>query len=559
MRIKIILKIGSLAFILALTGCISTSHFQSWSGQQEFEGQGGAFVSKDGIDIYSVGTPNKKCQILGVINTQTFSRADLMMLFGNSWSESAMVKEAKARGGDAIILADNKTQMWLSGGSDANGNSQIVTDASNNRVAILVKYVGDVQEQSVSPEIEAKLIGHWLFVPSPDMQIHGQWDMYFLPNKHFKSISSMVDSNGTTILKQPPKEEGRYYFTGNSIVMWADNETNHYLPDNFSVTDTQLKLIVENIPIPFVKQTQSIETTPIAKATAGQFKIANEKIREKAESGDADAQYQLGTLYYTGDFGATKDLTEAIKWYQKAADQNYPNMQFPLASAYAQRGALEQSKDDLDGALADYNKAIEIKPDFTEVYCVRGDVKQRKGDLEGAFADYNKVIEMNPRLALAYYARGLLNYDSQKFTDALADFQTSRGLGLDAQRQDYSHFYIWLIRAHLGEQDAATKELQTYLDNRKTGTPDDWPSKIANFLTGQLTEPDFFKAAENSNQQTDSGQHCEAYFYAGSKRLVEGDKTTATDYFKKCLATDVKGFTEYSSATAELKFMELSK
>jgi lipoprotein NlpI len=298
---------------------------------------------------------------------------------------------------------------------------------------------------------------------------------------------------------------------------------------------------------------------PIANMTTAQFKVANDKIAAKAEAGDAGAQYQLGSLYYTGDFGVTKDFTEAIKWYQKAYDQNYPNMQLPLASAYTQRGNLKQMKGDLDGALADFNKAIEIKPDFTEVYCVRGYVKQCEGDLDGAFADYNKVIEMNPRLAYAYFSRGLLNYNSHKFTDAMADFNKSRELGLDAQQQDYSSFYIWLIQARLGEQDTATKELQTYLDNRKIGTPDDWPSKVASFLAGQLSEPDFFKAAENSDQQTNNGQHCEAYFYAGSKRLVEGDKITATDYFNKCLATELKSFEEYGSAAAELNSLGTSK
>jgi hypothetical protein len=145
---KICFVIWQLILIVMFSGCVSTSHFQAWSGPTEFEGQGGAFVTKDGIDIYSVGTPNKKCQILGVINTQTFSRASLMMLFGDSWTESAMVNEAKARGGNAIILANSKTQMWLSGGNDANGNSQIVTDASSDRVAILVKYVGNVEKQT---------------------------------------------------------------------------------------------------------------------------------------------------------------------------------------------------------------------------------------------------------------------------------------------------------------------------------------------------------------------------------------------------------------------------
>jgi lipoprotein NlpI len=285
--------------------------------------------------------------------------------------------------------------------------------------------------------------------------------------------------------------------------------------------------------------------------------------KTKAENGDAEAQFNLGNLYYTGYTNnvcaVATDYTESIKWFQKAADQNYPDMQFPLASAYAKRGALEERNGDLDGALADFNKAIEIKPDFTEIYAGRGYVKQGKGDLDGAMADYNRAIELNPTFASAYFLRGLLNYDSHKFTDALADFQTYRALGLDAQSQDYSHLYTWLIRARLGEQNAATAELQAYLNNRKTGTPDDWPSKIGSFLTGQLTESDFFKAAENSDQQTSKGQHCEAYFYAGSERLIEGDRTIAADYFDKCLATGCIEFDEYGSAAAELKLLQTSK
>jgi len=305
--------------------------------------------------------------------------------------------------------------------------------------------------------------------------------------------------------------------------------------------------------------------TPITNATAQPFKDANDKIKAKAESGDAEAQYQLGSCYLTGDFGFTKDFTEAIKWYQKAADQNYPNMQLPLASAYAQRGVLELKNGDLDGTLADYNKAIEIKPDFTEAYCVRGYVKQCEGDFDGAMADSDKVIEMNPKLAFVYSIRGLINYNLHKFTDALADFHKSCELSSDVRIQDGSYSYIWLIRARLGEQDAATKELQAYLNNRKIGTSEDCSSKVCPFLTGQLSEPDFFKAAENTDNQTNQEQdsetvpeqHCEVYFYAGSKRLVEGDKTTATDYFKKCLATGCKEIGEYNSAAIELKSLQM--
>ena len=49
---------------------------------------------------------------------------------------------------------------------------------------------------------------------------------------------------------------------------------------------------------------------------------------------------------------------------------------------------------------------------------------------------------------------------------------------------------------------------------------------------------------------------CEAWFYAGMKKLLGGDKAAAANYFKKCLATEQKDFTEYLLAEAELKALE---
>ncbi len=296
---------------------------------------------------------------------------------------------------------------------------------------------------------------------------------------------------------------------------------------------------------------------PVANMTAEQLRNATDKIRAKAESGDADAQYQLGSCYCIGDLGVTTNYTEAIKWYQKAADQNYPNIQRHLAAAYARRAVQEQSENDLDGALADLNKASEVKPDCTEIYIFRAYVKQCQGDLDGALVDYKKARELNPS-GLLYAMGGLLNYNLHRFTDSLVDSRKACELNVDAKIQDYSRCYIWLVRARLGEQPAATKELQAYLDNRKSGTASDWAPNIARLLVGQLTEPNFFIAAENLDQQIKKKQYCEAYFFAGSKRLIEGDKTTATDYFKKSMATECKDIDEYNSAAAELKFLEKS-
>jgi hypothetical protein len=263
------LFISQLIMVFMLSGCLSISHFQAWSPTTEFEGQGGACITKDGIDIYSAGTPKKKCQILGIINTTTITKAELMAVFGNSWSTSALIKEAKARGGNAIILTDRRTQIlgWSSSGTatayqngntaTAYGSSHTSATVSGEQVAVLVKYVGEVQEQNLTPEIEAKLLGHWLFVPTSEMPLSGHLDYYFLPNNRCKMISSLIDTNGQPFFPtQDQEKEGRYYFTGNKLVTWGDKEEKPKPPKDFSVTDTQLTIRNEQLQLLFQKQTE---------------------------------------------------------------------------------------------------------------------------------------------------------------------------------------------------------------------------------------------------------------------------------------------------------------
>ncbi len=69
-------------------------------------------------------------------------------------------------------------------------------------------------------------------------------------------------------------------------------------------------------------------------------------LQAKAESGDADAQYQLGTLYYdkgynkdiTEDFinaGVSEDYKQAAHWYLKAAEQGHAGAQSSLGRLYS--------------------------------------------------------------------------------------------------------------------------------------------------------------------------------------------------------------------------------
>jgi lipoprotein NlpI len=227
--------------------------------------------------------------------------------------------------------------------------------------------------------------------------------------------------------------------------------------------------------------------------------------------------------------------------------------------AYNNRGVARKDKGDLEGAIADSTIAIALQADDPKPYLNRGLAKQFKGDLAGAIADFTKVTQLQPQPddTGAFVSLGCVYYESHDFANALNHFRIA--LLLDPTNDfehDYDHFRVWLSQARMGEAEAATTELQEYLAGRANGGMEDWVLKTGRFLTGQLAEAEFFAAAKNADPKKEAGQLCEAYFYAGTKRLLAGDKAAAADYFQKAIATNMKDYTEYTGALAELKFLK---
>ncbi len=64
--------------------------------------------------------------------------------------------------------------------------------------------------------------------------------------------------------------------------------------------------------------------------------------RAAAEKGDAEAQYKLGERYLTGT-GVKRDPQEALKWYQKAAEQGYAPAQFRLSGRLLAKGDQQEA------------------------------------------------------------------------------------------------------------------------------------------------------------------------------------------------------------------------
>ena len=60
-----------------------------------------------------------------------------------------------------------------------------------------------------------------------------------------------------------------------------------------------------------------------------------EECRKGAEQGDAEDQFNLGSMYCYGDEGVATDIPTAIEWFVKAADQKHAPALYTLGNIYA--------------------------------------------------------------------------------------------------------------------------------------------------------------------------------------------------------------------------------
>ena len=250
-----------------------------------------------------------------------------------------------------------------------------------------------------------------------------------------------------------------------------------------------------------------------------------------------------------GSVKATKrDIDGAI------ADFNYAIKLSPqFGQAYINLGSAKANTEDLDGAIADFNHAVRLDPDSVQALENLGSAKARKGDFEGGIADYDQAIQLDPKDFGAFEMRALTKQLKGDFEGALSDLVLFDELAPPGESQDYPHLYTWLVRVRRGQSAEANRELAAYLGSRRNMPAADWISKIGRFLLDQISESDFLGDATSFDVEKDRAQHCEAWYYAGMKRLLAGDKKTAADYFNKCLGTQERNFDEYILAQAELK------
>jgi len=92
------------------------------------------------------------------------------------------------------------------------------------------------------------------------------------------------------------------------------------------------------------------------------------------------------------------------------------------ANAYTNRGVARYRKGDFEGAKADFDAALRIRPGLAYAHLNRAATRRELGDIQGALSDLDKAISIQPKLFEAYNNRGSIRHDLGNLQGALADF-----------------------------------------------------------------------------------------------------------------------------------------
>ncbi|MBQ4341228.1 MAG: tetratricopeptide repeat protein [Clostridia bacterium] len=148
----------------------------------------------------------------------------------------------------------------------------------------------------------------------------------------------------------------------------------------------------------------------IAKLIEAQVKDENER-EARGELTAGDHLRRGNRAYDDGKF------EEAMADYNRAIE-----LKSDYAEAYNSRGCLYDDMGEREKAMADYNRAIELKSDYSFAYNNRGCLYDDMGEQEKAMADYNRAIELKPNDADVYNNRGCLYDDMGEQEKAMADY-----------------------------------------------------------------------------------------------------------------------------------------
>ena len=167
---------------------------------------------------------------------------------------------------------------------------------------------------------------------------------------------------------------------------------------------------------------------------------------------------------------------------------------------------LTITKNQLDAAIKNLNKAIELNPELAEAYNNRGNAYTQNGKYDLAIEDYDKAIKLNPTFAHAYSNRGNTYGEKGNFTQSIKDL--TKAIRLNPSDAAF-HFNLGNTYQESGQIDQAitsyTEAIQLKFDRAGAHysrgnahlSKGDYRRAIEDYITETQLNPNFTNAYVN--------------------------------------------------------------
>lgn len=215
------------------------------------------------------------------------------------------------------------------------------------------------------------------------------------------------------------------------------------------------------------------------------------------------------------------------------------------------RGLLYLDTKDYDRAMADFNRCTELKPGLAGPYAGRGAIAAIRFDLNEALQNLTRGIELEPEVSSYYLARAVVFEALNENVRAAADYQKAAGMDPGARSPEIKVYA--LLHWNLLARRTGGAGRSEHLSDREIGDYD-WPSPIGTFLLGKRPATALLAdAARRPWVVQQRGAECEALYFIAMDHLLEGRQDLAISFFQRCIDTGLESSREHFLAKIRMK------
>jgi tetratricopeptide (TPR) repeat protein len=228
--------------------------------------------------------------------------------------------------------------------------------------------------------------------------------------------------------------------------------------DQYVIADEVLKRFI--VKPPFTNQLYHEEQVEMMEQQCKALKadLTPEALEKSAAQYRQAIQDAPQDLYMRWKYGRL--LAEDLKDYRAAAEQfQFVQRNIPHSYVmYNTLGSIYRITGNIDAAVYNYNKAIQIKPTCGDAHYYLGTIYQQQGDTKKAIKHYSKAIHLLPNYVLAYNSLADVFYKQGKIDKAV---EVCRRGVTSVPDSSLLHCSLSLLVYKQGHTEEAIKELRT--------------------------------------------------------------------------------------------------